>query len=880
VIFSASWTNPSSLTNRLVGWVARLPARVQTKLLIAFLSIVGLLIVLGAVGLQVLSGVNDQTNELIKLQRRIAAYRQVQHDTTNQLYSISTALLLQDDRTLDAALRQLSQFGYDLDRMDFVAETEAEVLGRVRLEYDKLAAGVTHVAELFRAGRTEEARKIQLDEIMPSADRLERLTNQLVNMAEADMVAAIEATEGAYGTSRLIVVSFAVGSILLALGLGYIISWSLIEPVKKIEKRLSQIAAGDFAQEVAVANRDELGVLARSVNRMSEELGRLYEEIRTRTQQLDEALQQQTATSDVLKAISRSTFDLPTVLDTLVVSAARLCNAAYGGICLREGETLHISATVGASPEEIDEVRRLPLACDRKTVSGRVALSGQVEHIPDILDDPDYDFPTLGQFGDVRAVMGVPLLSKGNIEGVFFLGRPEPGSFTERQSELVQTFADQAVIAIENARLFEEVQSRTRELARSVGELEALGEVSKAVNSTLDLDMVLQTIVAKAVQLSGTDAGTIYVFSSTSQQFRLRATFGMNNELIAAMSDQAIGPDDLGIGNAAGRCAPVQFPDLDAGTPSHVQKIVLDAGYHSILVIPLLRPNKIVGALVVRRRKPGEFDKQVVELMETFAAQSVLAIQNAKLFREIEEKGRELEAASRHKSQFLANMSHELRTPLNSVLGFTELLVDGIYGELPDRAKTTVARVQANGRHLLGLINDVLDLSKIEAGQLTLTLEEYSIGQVVRSTVAAVEPLARAKGLVLAATVGENLPIGRGDERRLTQVLLNLAGNAVKFTETGAVDILAGAANGHFEIRVRDTGPGIAAKDQALIFEEFQQVDSSSTRQKGGTGLGLAISKRIVEMHGGSIDVESVLGSGSTFHLKIPIRVQKDVRAA
>ena len=300
---------------------------------------------------------------------------------------------------------------------------------------------------------------------------------------------------------------------------------------------------------------------------------------------------------------------------------------------------------------------------------------------------------------------------------------------------------------------------------------------------------------------------------------------------------------------------------------------MLDAGYRSILIVPLLRPNKIVGALVVRRRKPGEFDEQVVHLMETFAAQSVLAIQNAKLFREIEEKGRELEAASRHKSQFLANMSHELRTPLNSVLGFTELLVDGIYGELPDKAKTTVARVQANGRHLLGLINDVLDLSKIEAGQLTLALEDYSVGQIVRSTVTAVEPLARAKGLALATTVAENLPIGRGDERRLTQVLLNLAGNAVKFTETGAVDILADAVDGHFEITVRDTGPGIAPKDQALIFEEFQQVDNSSTRQKGGTGLGLAISKRIVEMHGGTIDVESVLGSGSTFRMKIPIRV-------
>lgn len=881
---SASWTNPNSITNRLVGWVARLPARVQTKLLVAFLSIVGLLIVLGAVGLQVLSGVNDQTNELIKLQRRIAAYRQVQHDTTNQLYSISTALLLQDERMLDAALRQLNQFGYDLDRMEFVAETEAGVLGEVRQEYERLAAGVTHVVELFRAGRTEEARKIQLDEIIPSADRLERLTNQLVNMAEADMVAAIETTEGAYGTSRLIVVSFAVGSILLALGLGYIISWSLIEPVKKIETRLSQIAAGDFAQQVAVANRDELGVLAANVNRTSDQLGRLYQEIETRTQQLDEALQQQTATADVLKVISRSTFDLQVVLDTLVESAVRLCRADKGGIVqLLDGVFRYVS-THGYPPSFRAYVDANPLpalAAGRGSAVGRVIEERRIVQIEDVTADPDYRVALIAEAGGFRTVLAAPLLREGDLVGVFVMTRVEPQPFNPKEIALVETFADQAVIAIENARLFEAVQSRTRELAASVGELEALGEVSKAVNSTLDLDTVLKTIVAKAVQLSETDAGTIYVFSSTRQQFRPRANFGMSDELVAAVSHQTIGLADMGIGDAPGRCMPVQFPDLSEETSSFlVRKTIVEAGYRGILIVPLLRPNKIVGALVVRRHKPGAFHEQVVHLLETFAAQSVLAIQNAKLFREIEEKGRELEAASRHKSQFLANMSHELRTPLNSVLGFTELLVDGIYGELPDKAKTTVARVQANGRHLLGLINDVLDLSKIEAGQLTLAIENYSVAQIVRSTVTAVEPLARAKGLELSTTVAENLPIGRGDERRLTQVLLNLAGNAVKFTETGAVDILAGAVDGHFEITVRDTGPGIASKDQALIFEEFQQVDNSSTRQKGGTGLGLAISKRIVEMHGGTIDVESVLGSGSTFRLKIPIQVNEDVRAA
>jgi signal transduction histidine kinase len=495
------------MRDRLVGFVSRIPAGIHAKLLAGFLAIVVLLVALGAVGLSMLSGVNDRTQELINLQRKIAAYRQVQHDTTSQLYSVATALLAGDERSLEAAVRQLTQFGYDLDRLQFVAKDEVELLGQVRADYDRLIAIVGDIMAAIRAGQGGARR---LAQTAPVADRLERLTNQLVNKAEADMVAAIETSEQAYQTARLIVLAIACGSVVLALGLGYVISSSLIRPVKEIEARLDKIAAGDFTQRARVANRDELGALAANINHASEELGRLY---------------------------------------------------------------------------------------------------------------------------------------------------------------------------------------------------------------------------------------------------------------------------------------------------------------------------------------------------------------------------RQLEIASRHKSEFLANMSHELRTPLNAVLGYAELLVDGVYGELSDKARGVLERVQSNGKHLLGLINDVLDLSKIEAGQLKLSPVDYSMRVVVNTVVGATESLAAAKQLKLSVALASDLPVGHGDERRITQVLLNLVGNALKFTETGEIRIGASVADDTFTLSVSDTGPGIEPADQARIFDEFQQVDTSSTRKKGGTGLGLSISRRIVELHGGRIWVESVPGRGSTFSFTLPVRL-------
>jgi signal transduction histidine kinase len=429
-------------------------------------------------------------------------------------------------------------------------------------------------------------------------------------------------------------------------------------------------------------------------------------------------------------------------------------------------------------------------------------------------------------------------------------------------------------------RLEQEVKQRTAELAQSVEELRALGDVSQAVNSTIDLETVLSTIVAKAVQLSGTEAGTIYVFDEPSQEFRLRASYGMGDDLIAAVKGQHIRMGETVVSRAVLQRRPVQIPDVQHDPSSPVLDVILRAGFRGHLTVPLLGADRIVGALVVRRKEPGEFPQSTVDLLQTFGAQSVLAIQNARLFHEIEDKSRQLAEASKHKSQFLANMSHELRTPLNAILGYTELILDSVYGEMPEKARGVLDRVQRNGRHLLGLINDVLDLSKIEAGQLTLSLSDYSLKSVIQTVFSAVEPLAREKQIALKIDVAPQLPQGRGDERRLTQVLLNLVGNAIKFTDIGEVSIEGSAADGSFNVAVRDSGPGISPADQAKLFQEFQQADNSITRRKGGTGLGLAISRQIIEMHGGRIWVESSPGHGSTFAFTLPVTVEEQARPA
>ena len=398
--------------------------------------------------------------------------------------------------------------------------------------------------------------------------------------------------------------------------------------------------------------------------------------------ELRQSLQQQTATAEVLKVISRSTFDLQTVFNTLVESAARLCEADMAQIMRPREYGFYSAACYGHTPEYSEYIKTFIFPPARGSVTGRVLLEGKPIQITDVLADAEYVFTGPQKLGGFRTHLGVPLLREGNPIGVIILSRQTVKPFDEKQIELAQTFADQAVIAIENVRLFDEVQTRTGELSRSVEELRALSEVSQAINSTLDVEAVLTTIVAKAVQLSGTEAGTIYTFDESRQEFRLRATNGMGETMIAAIRDRRIGVGETAIGKAAAERTPIQIADTLKDT-SLVLDIVVQAGFRALLTVPLLRSDQIIGALVVRRKEPGEFPEHIVKLLQTFADQSVLTIQNARLFREIEQKSRELAEASQHKSQFLANMSHELRTPLNAILGYTELMADSFEAANP-----------------------------------------------------------------------------------------------------------------------------------------------------------------------------------------------------
>jgi signal transduction histidine kinase len=406
-----------------------------------------------------------------------------------------------------------------------------------------------------------------------------------------------------------------------------------------------------------------------------------------------------------------------------------------------------------------------------------------------------------------------------------------------------------------------------------VSELRALGEVGQAISSTLDLQTVLRTIVARATELSDTDAGVIYEYDGEREVFLPRATERLEAEILETMLATPVRKGEGATGRLAEVHEPIQLPDiLLAPAESRVRGVLVRAGYRALLAVPLVREEHLFGGLTVIRKAPGTFAPETIAVLQTFATQSSLAIQNARLFREIEIKGRELEVAGRHKSEFLANMSHELRTPLNAIIGVSEILLEDSRDLDREDQVEPLERVLRAGRHLLSLINDILDLSKIEAGRMEPDLAHFHVPSAIDDALLLMRERAGQRGLALGRHVDERLGEIRADSRKVKQVLLNLLSNAVKFTpEGGRIDVRAALADGAVEISVTDTGVGIEPEDQEAVFEQFRQVGTADKKVEG-TGLGLALSRKFVELHGGRIWVKSQLGRGSTFTFTLPVR--------
>jgi GAF domain-containing protein len=606
---------------------------------------------------------------------------------------------------------------------------------------------------------------------------------------------------------------------------------------------------------------------------------RLFTELEARNAELTKALDQQTATAEVLRVISGSRTDLQLVFDTILQRAVRLCGALNGFIWRVEGGLRRQVSYAGVSSPEWAAIARGTQAGPptSDSVSGWVQIHREVLHVRDL--EQEDRFPRSRQMARAmgyRSLLAVPLLRHQDAVGAIVLNKTEP--FDEGQIQLLCTFADQAVIAIENGRLLSELQARTAELTRSVDELTALGEVGRALSSTLNLEDILQTIVTRATQLTETAGCVIWEYDKPREEFQLRVSHYTDT------SDAAILPSRRGgttIPRGQGLTTHVmeerhsmQIPDitLEGAYESPVRQPLIDAGHRALLGVPLMSEDEVIGVLAVTRKMPGEFEPEVIRLLSTFATQSALAIQNARLFREIEDKSRQLEVASQHKSEFLANMSHELRTPLNAIIGFSEVLTERMFGELNEKQEEYLKDIYASGTHLLSLINDILDLSKIEAGRMELELTDFHLPTALDNALTLVRERAARRNIALHIGIDNRLGQIQGDERKIRQVVLNLLSNAIKFTpENGRIEVGATPRDGFIEISVNDTGVGIAAEDQEAVFEEFRQVGAADKKVEG-TGLGLTLCRKFVELHGGRIWVKSQVGVGSTFTFTIPAR--------
>ena len=576
------------------------------------------------------------------------------------------------------------------------------------------------------------------------------------------------------------------------------------------------------------------------------------------------------ATSEVLAVIGRSASDSEGVLETVVESARKLCGADAGQVYLVDGDRYRLAYGSGMTAEYREFIANNPVFLDRGTLVGRVGVDRRATQITDVLADPDYGRPDAQRVAGYRTIMGVPMLLDGEVVGVLSVWRTHVDLFSDRAVEVLTTFAAQAALAVRTVDLVRALESRTGELGRKVNQLEALGAVGEAVSSSLNLTEVLNTIVTQAVLLSGTYGGSIYEFDEDAREFRVQTVCGTSPAVFDALRRTRIGLDDTFLGKAATQGRSLELPDLrDAPLDPHLS-VLAEGGWRSLVAVPMLREGRIVGALVVRRHTPGHIPQEICDLLETFASQSALALINAQLYRQLERQSAALEVASRHKSEFLASMSHELRTPLNAIIGFSEVLLERMFGELNERQDDYLRDIWSSGKHLLELLNDILDLSKIEAGQMVLNRSEFAARESLEYCLSLVRERALKQRILLSLEVDPQVGVLDADRLRFRQVVLNLLSNAVKFTpDGGRVDVRASIRDQDLVVEVSDTGPGVAAEDRQRIFDSFQQ-GARLPGQTEGTGLGLTLSKRILELHRGRIWVESEAGKGSTFGFALP----------
>jgi signal transduction histidine kinase/DNA-binding response OmpR family regulator len=612
------------------------------------------------------------------------------------------------------------------------------------------------------------------------------------------------------------------------------------------------------------------------LQRALHESARLAEQLQARTNELKAARDEQGALVDLLKVMSSSRLDLRPVLDAIVQSATRLCGADWALVFMRKDEVYRLAAVHGWSPEFVEyqtRMGRTEIPPGRGTLVGRAALEAKMVHIPDVLEDPEYEWPSSQKEAGYRTMLGIPLLRNQSPIGVIALVRRTAQPFTPGQIALVTAFADHAVVAFENVRLFEEVKARTAELSESLRQQTATSDVLKIISrSTFDLQAVLDTLAESAVRLCNADMSVIARLEG--DRYRYAASYGVKPDVRAWLETVEIEPRR---GSISGRTAVekrvVHVADIQADAEYTFTEAAEKLEARTELGVPLLREGIPIGTFVLMRRVVQPFTDKQVELVTTFADQAVIAIENARLLSEIQDKSRQLEVASEYKSQFLANMSHELRTPLNSIIGYSEILQEDATDLGQQSFVVDLKKIEGSGRHLLGLINDILDLSKIEAGKMDVYLEDVEIAPLLEEVRAIIVPMVEKNNNTIEFRVAENLGNMRTDRTKLKQSLLNLLSNSSKFTQNGRLTLVAERAEADLSLvrfAISDTGIGMSEEQLSRLFQAFSQADASTTKKYGGTGLGLAITRSFCQLLGGDVTVASKPGQGSTFTIVLP----------